>query len=324
MQNATLGRSVVIIAVIFSARQPMELRAAEPPAGSTMRTVAISGSPSPYSGTRDQTGPSRSRKTVQTIPTVGPSTSQPTSLTFVAPATAEPLDISQNQPAVRQVGFLAESPQSTDTHEAPFLRPSVPQQVAHVAAESLNSYASVAARTAPSTDLNAGAPGPRTAAALRSLGNARAPVSHGQATPLPNASHQAQQVLDRFGSDSAHATLSQMPHRTPIRPMDTPVRRPAKPFQALSQEPTVSPYLNLHRAENDEEGAPNYFTFVRPQVDQLEATRRQQAEILRMQRQMQSNSQTSSVGGYRDVALPNSGVPARYRDTAQFYSAWQR
>jgi hypothetical protein len=144
------------------------------------------------------------------------------------------------------------------------------------------------------------------------------------ATPRPNAPPQAQQLLSRYAGESAIATLGQMPRRTPIRPADSgPVRQQGKPFQALSQEPTVSPYLNLHRAESDEEGAPNYFAFVQPQMDQIEASRRQQAEILRLQRQMQNNVRTAAGAG-RGVALPNSGVAARYRDTAQFYSAWQR
>jgi hypothetical protein len=80
----------------------------------------------------------------------------------------------------------------------------------------------------------------------------------------------------------------------------------------------------LHRAESSEEGAPNYYAFVRPQLEQIEGSRRQQAEILRLQRQMQSNAKAVPAPIAGGAAVPNSGVAARYMDTAQFYSGWRR
>jgi hypothetical protein len=147
----------------------------------------------------------------------------------------------------------------------------------------------------------------------------------GYVPPPIAATSQTQQVLDRLGGHNAYAVLSQLPRRTPIRPGDSsPMRPQPKPFQAIGQEPTISPYLNLHRAESDEEGAPNYFAFVRPQLEQIEDSRRQQSEILRLQRQMQSNASASAVSGARGSAVPTTGVAARYMDTAQFYSGWKR
>jgi hypothetical protein len=97
----------------------------------------------------------------------------------------------------------------------------------------------------------------------------------------------------------------------------------SKPFDAIEREPTVSPYLNLHRPDDDTESAPNYYAFVRPQLEQMEANRKQQQEIQRLQRQVQRGPGTTAArrGG---TALPTTGTAARFMDTAQFYSSWPR
>ena len=136
---------------------------------------------------------------------------------------------------------------------------------------------------------------------------------------------QTQRMVNNLGGHTSPSTLSQMPRRTPIRPgASSPLRTRAKPFQAIEHEPTVSPYLNLHRNESDEEGAPNYYAFVRPQLEQLEVARRQQMEILRLQGRMLSKSPKMAAPQHRVSAMPNTGTPARYMDTAQFYGAWQQ
>jgi hypothetical protein len=135
-----------------------------------------------------------------------------------------------------------------------------------------------------------------------------------------NLPSQSRQVLDYFGSDAARATLSQLPRRTPIQPSATsPPRQRAKPFEGVQLDSTVSPYLNLHRNESEDESAPNYYAFVRPQLEQQEANRRQQMEIMRLQRQMQATSTTQAMPQYRAPAAATPRTPARYMDTAQFY-----
>jgi hypothetical protein len=140
----------------------------------------------------------------------------------------------------------------------------------------------------------------------------------------PQVTNQTKQVLGFYGGYTARATLSQQPRRTPIQAAGPrPMFRQAKPFQAVHREPTVSPYLNLHRDESNTEGAPNYFAFVRPQLDQLEANRVQQRDIQQLRGQLQA---TSTVVGpqYRATGLPGTGTPARYMDTAQFYNGMRR
>jgi hypothetical protein len=144
----------------------------------------------------------------------------------------------------------------------------------------------------------------------------------------PQVTNQTRQALGYFGGYSARTTLNQMPRRTPIQASPPrPMNRQLKPFQAVYREPTVSPYLNLHRDEANSESAPNYFSLVRPQVDQIEANRRQQREIQQLRGQLQGLSSTvvrPQISAYQPSALPATGTPARFGDTAQFYGGSRR
>jgi hypothetical protein len=102
------------------------------------------------------------------------------------------------------------------------------------------------------------------------------------------------------------------------------MRGQVKPFETVYREPTVSPYLNLYRAEDESESAPNYFAFVRPQLDQIEANRRQQREIQQLRGQVQGISTTIAGPQYGRSAPPATGTRSRYMDTAQFYGGWRR
>jgi hypothetical protein len=133
-------------------------------------------------------------------------------------------------------------------------------------------------------------------------------------------SSQTRKALNFYGGQSAYSTLSEMPRRTPIQPATYgPLSHNGKPFQAASTGPTISPYLNLFRDENENsESLPSYFSFVRPQMEQQAANQQQQREIANLQRQVQGGAQA------RAVSTPGAGVPSRFMDTAQFYGGWQR
>ena len=141
----------------------------------------------------------------------------------------------------------------------------------------------------------------------------------------PQLTNQARQALNFYGGNPARATLSQFPRRTPIQAgPPQPMRQQIKPFNTVYRDPTISPYLNLYREESDTEGAPNYFAFVRPQMEQIEANRAQQGEIQQLSRQLQSRSPTPTAPQYQAADAPDRSAPARYMDTAQFYGGWSR
>ena len=107
------------------------------------------------------------------------------------------------------------------------------------------------------------------------------------------ANNQIRQALNFYGGTPARATLSQFPARTPIQAApQQPIGRQIKPFNTIYREPTISPYMNLYREEKDSEGAPNYFAFVRPQLDQIEENRAQHGEIQKLERKLQGRSRT--------------------------------
>jgi hypothetical protein len=150
-------------------------------------------------------------------------------------------------------------------------------------------------------------------------------LSYAQSYSDPQATNQTRQALAFYGGNAARATLSQLPRRTPIQhSAPRPTRRPAKPFETIHHEPTVSPYLNLYREEEELESAPNYFAFVRPQMEQLDANRAQQREIQQLRGQLNGVSSTISTPTYDMPGGQSGGTAARYMDTAQFYGSWRR
>ena len=143
------------------------------------------------------------------------------------------------------------------------------------------------------------------------------------ASPDPLARTQAAPRLNFHGGYSARAAMNQMPRRPPIRPNGgQPLRQAVKPFETVQEEPTISPYMNLYR-DDDAMTAPNYYTFVRPQMQQLETNREQQRELERLRRQVQVMS-TAPSGAQRPVTYSGASSAARYMDTAQFYAGWRR
>jgi hypothetical protein len=145
-----------------------------------------------------------------------------------------------------------------------------------------------------------------------------------QAEP-PVSNTQIRGALNFYGGNPARVTLSQFPARTPIQAgPQQPIGRQIKPFNTIYREPTISPYMNLYREENDSQGAPNYFAFVRPQLDQNEEIRMQQMEIQKLSRQTQGRARTTVPQQYRAAGNSNRSTPARYMDTAQFYGGWSR
>lgn len=96
-----------------------------------------------------------------------------------------------------------------------------------------------------------------------------------------------------------------------------------KPFNTVVAEPTVSPYLNLYRQDGNE-AAPNYYAFVRPQLQQAQQNRQQSAQLQMLERQFQQATYTSPAGAGRVNNAVGSTGAARYGDTGHYYSGWRR
>ncbi|MEQ8847015.1 hypothetical protein [Botrimarina sp.] len=156
---------------------------------------------------------------------------------------------------------------------------------------------------------------PRLIAAALCL--AAAPAALAQypgAAGQPGRPQTAMAALGQTNLLNRQPMARQAAYRVAARSGAAPVAQ-GKPFSAVSSSPTVSPYLNLFRSEDDR-AAPNYYTFVQPQIQQNEMAQQQRMQLDRLQRQVQQAS-------YNRPTVPSTG-PARYGDTGRWYSGWQR
>ena len=89
------------------------------------------------------------------------------------------------------------------------------------------------------------------------------------------------------------------------------------PYGDPLQRPTVSPYLNLLRGTS--EGAlPNYYTLVRPQLQQRAAALQQQASINQLQRQVNSLPRRDRLSGVSGE-IRTTGHTTLFQNYSHYY-----
>lgn len=130
---------------------------------------------------------------------------------------------------------------------------------------------------------------------------------------------QTAHILNFYGSRSALNTLNRIP-RPPVATRSYPSRQQPKPFSAVTYErPTVSPYLNLYR-EDVGNAAPNYYAFVRPQIQQQRFAQNQQYALRNMTRQLQAASTQAGNMYGRNAGVPVTGHSTRFMNHGGYYS----
>jgi hypothetical protein len=82
------------------------------------------------------------------------------------------------------------------------------------------------------------------------------------------------------------------------------------------RRPAVSPYLNLYRGGS--RGLPNYYTLVRPQLDQLDTNSRERQAVADLDR-----SFANEIQRRERQSLPETGHEVRYRYFSHFYNREQ-
>lgn len=149
-------------------------------------------------------------------------------------------------------------------------------------------------------------------------------LSAGMSMTAPPLTTQANNSLNFYGGQEARATLAQMPRRSAFVPQSQAGPRiGSKPFTGAQSDPTVSPYTNLFRDE-DIDSAPNYYAFVRPQLQQQERNQQQQRQIQSLQRQVVRAAYSAPAAAPTTGGMPGTGHGSRYGDTGQFYGSWRR
>lgn len=139
-------------------------------------------------------------------------------------------------------------------------------------------------------------------------------------------------VVAVYTSPSAQATLGKIPRPASVQPaaatqpLTKSLPSRGKPFQTIVTDPEVSPYLNLYRTDLNPSMMPNYYALVRPQFEQLQANRKQAAEMQRMRAQLRNMAEPPSAQPTHGYGGTVSGhkTSAKYMDTGQFYQRPRR
>lgn len=103
----------------------------------------------------------------------------------------------------------------------------------------------------------------------------------------------------RAGHERAFATGQIIPNRQPYAGeanVYTPPTAPVKPFTDYRPSPTISPYLNLFNDSTGIARPENYYTLVRPFLDQQKANRRIGTELRGLQRDVRRRGQPYGSG----------------------------
>jgi hypothetical protein len=87
----------------------------------------------------------------------------------------------------------------------------------------------------------------------------------------------------------------------------------------VQKSPTVSPYLNLLRPEDDL-ALPNYFAFVRPQLEQQRVNRQQQLEIERLGSQVQQVNNQLTYDPSGSNSIRPTGHQAVFMNLSHYYT----
>jgi len=129
-------------------------------------------------------------------------------------------------------------------------------------------------------------------------------------------------ALDFYGASRSMAYVP--PSRPTPLPAPLPVQtRPiAKPFSGVQQASALSPYLALDARES-ETSLPNYYLYVKPQLDQQRYNQVQQAQYRRLSQDVRKanagGAVTSPSGG-----IPTTGHSAQFMNIGDYYPGLQR
>ena len=96
--------------------------------------------------------------------------------------------------------------------------------------------------------------------------------------------------------------------------------RKSKPFANLQRTPTLSPYLSLTRGDDEGSVLPNYFTFVRPQLEQQRFNQKQQKRIQTLDQQFRQFSAQGAFSPTGSTEIRATGHETRFRNLSHFYN----
>jgi hypothetical protein len=99
-------------------------------------------------------------------------------------------------------------------------------------------------------------------------------------------------------------------------------RKKNKPFSSSTRGPAVTPYLGLTGLPSG--GAPNYYSNVKPQLDQQRLNQRAQRENMKMQHQLNQMSAQAPFNPKGSEQMAPTGHAAVYLDLGGYYPQQRR
>jgi hypothetical protein len=108
-------------------------------------------------------------------------------------------------------------------------------------------------------------------------------------------------------------------------PAPQPVQTAAytKPHSGIPTGPSVTPYLALDQFET-QNGLPNYYLYVKPQLDQSEMNQAQQMQNRRMQQQLRRASTAGILPRTTSGGMPTTGHSTQFMNNGGYYPGLQR
>ncbi|QEG38026.1 hypothetical protein [Bythopirellula goksoeyrii] len=91
-----------------------------------------------------------------------------------------------------------------------------------------------------------------------------------------------------------------------------------KPFQDIQHAPTVSPYLSMDLLETGT-SLPNYYAYVRPQLQQMETNQRQAEEIRRLKKQVRMSNGQGSLNKNQNEGMPTTGGNKQFMNLGNYF-----
>ena len=129
-------------------------------------------------------------------------------------------------------------------------------------------------------------------------------------------------ALSFYGGSAAMAYSA--PRARPLPPPRPVNLAPnAKPFTGVQQTSGVTPYLGLDAARETDNSLPNYYTYVRPQLDQQRMNQVQLAQFRRLQQQVRTAS-SPGVAMSAHGGIPTTGSSDQFQNHGGYYPTRQR
>jgi hypothetical protein len=123
-------------------------------------------------------------------------------------------------------------------------------------------------------------------------------------------------ALSFYGAAPSPAYAAPQPRPLPP-PRPVNLAPPGKPFSGVQQTTGVSPYLGLDARET-ETSLPNYFLFVKPQLDQQRNYQVQQAQYRKLQQQFRTAA-APGVAMNPHGGIPTTGHSAQFMNNGGYY-----